>query len=174
MTKRRLYILKFSIIKLSSYLLRSKTLLSLGLSNNRIAGDGAFAISLIIKENTFLKAINLAMNRIDDLNAARILKALARNIFIEDLDLSTNLLSEMSSVGLKHSLKTNTSLISLDVSNSRFQVDDDLVTLLESPSNSLIKLDLRNTSVNEKRIKAINEMLVRKEIKQNRYKANNK
>lgn len=160
-------------MKLSSYLLRSKTLMSLSLSNNKISADGAFAISLIIKENTFLKSVNLAMNRIDDLNAARILKALARNVFIEELDLSTNLLGEMSTVGLKHSLKSNTSLVSLDVSNSRFQTDDELIGLLENPSNGLIRLDLKNTATNETTIRAINQMLVRKEIKQNRYKASN-
>jgi Ran GTPase-activating protein (RanGAP) involved in mRNA processing and transport len=78
------------MIKLSSYLLRSKTLISLDLTNNQISGEGGFAISLVIKENTGLKNIKLAMNRFDDQNASLILKALTKNTLLEEIDLSSN------------------------------------------------------------------------------------
>lgn len=78
------------MIKLSSYLLRSKTLISLDLTNNQISGEGGFALSLVIKENTGLKTIKLAMNRFDDQNASLILKALTKNTLLEELDLSSN------------------------------------------------------------------------------------
>lgn len=78
------------MIKLSSYLLRSKTLISLDLTNNQISGEGGFALSLVIKENTGLKNIKLAMNRFDDQNASLILKALTKNTLLEELDLSSN------------------------------------------------------------------------------------
>lgn len=78
------------MIKLSSYLLRSKTLITLDLSNNQISGEGGFAISLVIKENTGLKNIKLAMNRFDDQNASLILKALTKNTLLEEIDLSSN------------------------------------------------------------------------------------
>lgn len=84
------YACKNRMIKLSSYLLRSKTLISLDLTNNQISGEGGFALSLVIKENTGLKILKLAMNRFDDQNASLILKALTKNTFLEELDLSSN------------------------------------------------------------------------------------
>ncbi len=78
------------MIKLSSYLLRSKTLITLDLTNNQISGEGGFALSLVIKENTGLKNFHLAMNRFDDQSASLILKALTKNTSLEELDLSSN------------------------------------------------------------------------------------
>jgi len=78
------------MIKLSSYLLRTRTLISLDLTNNQISGEGGFALSLVIKENTGLKLIKLAMNRFDDQNASLILKALTKNTLLEEIDLSSN------------------------------------------------------------------------------------
>lgn len=78
------------MIKLCSYLLRTKTLLSLDLTNNQISGEGGFAISLVIKENTGLKILKLGMNRFDDQNASLILKALTKNNLLEEIDLSSN------------------------------------------------------------------------------------
>ena len=73
-----------------SYLLRSRTLLSLDLTNNKISGEGGFALSLVIKENTGLKSLKLAMNRFDDQNASLIIKALTKNSSMDELDLSSN------------------------------------------------------------------------------------
>lgn len=78
------------MIKLSSYLLRTRTLISLDLTNNQISGEGGFALSLVIKENTGLKLMKLAMNRFDDQNASLILKALTKNTLLEEIDLSSN------------------------------------------------------------------------------------
>ena len=70
--------------------MRSKTLTTLDLTNNQISGEGGFAISLVIKENTGLKNLKLAMNRFDDQNVALILKALTKNTLLEEIDLSSN------------------------------------------------------------------------------------
>lgn len=78
------------MVKLCSYLLRSRTLLSLDLTNNQISGEGGFALSLVIKENTGLKSLKLAMNRFDDQNASLIIKALTKNASMDELDLSSN------------------------------------------------------------------------------------
>ena len=78
------------MVKLSSFLLRTRTLLSLDLTNNQISGEGGFALSLVIKENTGLKSLKLAMNRFDDQNASLIIKALTKNSSMDELDLSSN------------------------------------------------------------------------------------
>lgn len=80
----------FRVVKLCSYLLRSRTLLSLDLTNNQISGEGGFALSLVIKENTGLKSLKLAMNRFDDQNASLMIKALTKNNSMDELDLSSN------------------------------------------------------------------------------------
>jgi hypothetical protein len=71
-------------------LLRSRTLLTIDLTNNKISGDGGFALSLVLKENTGLKSLKLAMNRFDDQNASLIIKALTKNTSLDELDLSSN------------------------------------------------------------------------------------
>lgn len=60
------------------------------LTNNKISGEGGFALSLVIKENTGLKSLKLAMNRFDDQNASLIIKALTKNSSMDELDLSSN------------------------------------------------------------------------------------
>ncbi len=70
---------------------------SIDLTNNKISGNGGFAFSLVIKENTVLKSLKLAMNKIDDSNGAKILRALTKNDILEELDLSSNELSIMVS-----------------------------------------------------------------------------
>ncbi len=71
-------------------MLRSRTLLTIDLTNNKISGDGGFALSLVLKENTGLKSLKLAMNRFDDQNASLIIKALTKNTSLDELDLSSN------------------------------------------------------------------------------------
>lgn len=78
------------MIKLCSFLIRTRTLLNLDLTNNQISGEGGFAISLVIKENTGLKVLKIGMNRFDDHNASLILKSLTKNTLMEELDLSSN------------------------------------------------------------------------------------
>ncbi len=82
------------MVKLSSFLIRSTCLLSLDLTNNQISGEGGFAISLVLKENTRLKVLKLAMNKIDDNNANNIIMSLTKNEFLEELDLSSNQMEE--------------------------------------------------------------------------------
>ncbi len=60
------------------------------LTNNKITGNGGFAISLVIKENTMIRIIKLAMNKIDDQNGGKILRALTKNDMLDELDLSSN------------------------------------------------------------------------------------
>ena len=76
-------------------MIRTTCLTSLDLTNNLISGDGGFAISLVLKENTRLKVLKLGMNKIDDINASKIILSLAKNEFLEDLDLSSNHLADI-------------------------------------------------------------------------------
>ncbi len=78
------------MIKLCSYLMRTRSLTSLDMTNNKISGSGGFAMSLVIKENTMLRTLKLAMNKIDDMSGGRIIKALVKNDILEELDLSSN------------------------------------------------------------------------------------
>ncbi len=75
--------------------MRTRSLTSLDMTNNKISGNGGFAISLVIKENTMIRIIKLAMNKIDDANGAKILRALNKNDMLEELDLSSNDLEMM-------------------------------------------------------------------------------
>lgn len=69
--------------------------MSLDLTNNLINGEGGFAISLVLKENTRLKVLKLGMNKIDDLNASKILFSLGKNDYLEELDMASNNLGDM-------------------------------------------------------------------------------
>jgi hypothetical protein len=75
--------------------MRTRSLTSLDMTNNKISGNGGFAISLVIKENTMIRIIKLAMNKIDDANGTKILRALSKNDMLEELDLSSNDLGMM-------------------------------------------------------------------------------
>jgi hypothetical protein len=70
--------------------MRTRSLTSMDLTNNKITGNGGFAISLVIKENTMIRIIKLAMNKIDDQNGGKILRALTKNDMLDELDLSSN------------------------------------------------------------------------------------
>jgi len=54
------------MIKICSYLVRTKALLSINLNNNLIGGDSSYAVGLVLKENTKLRVMLLGMNRFDD------------------------------------------------------------------------------------------------------------
>lgn len=143
--------------------MRTKTLETLDLSNNRIKGDGGFALSIVIKENTHLKNLYLGLNKIDDPNCARILKALYFNNYLEVLDLSTNCVGELSAYALDVSLKQNCTIKTIDLSyNNFFLVDNLLNCIIANPS--LTKLDIRNTKISEDDIERIQKALVKKEI----------
>ena len=55
------------MIKIASYLVRTRALVSIDLSNNLIWDECYFGIGLVLKENTKLRILKLAMNRFDDL-----------------------------------------------------------------------------------------------------------
>ncbi len=126
--------------------MRSRVLINLDLTFNQIGSEGAFAISLIIKENTKLKFLKLRMNKIDDVNGAKILKSLGKNENLEYLDLSSNDLANLSAQGLTGALKLNKSIKSLDLSNSSMIMTNELKAAIEM-SPSLINIDLRFTKV---------------------------
>ena len=52
------------MIKICSYLVRTKALLSINLNNNLIGGDSSYAIGLVIKENTKLRIMLLVENAV--------------------------------------------------------------------------------------------------------------
>ena len=64
------------MIKIASYLVRTRALVSIDLSNNLIWDECSFDIGLVLKENTKLRILKLAMNRFDDLNDSRIITIL--------------------------------------------------------------------------------------------------
>jgi Ran GTPase-activating protein (RanGAP) involved in mRNA processing and transport len=78
------------MIKICSYLMRSKSLIYIDLTNNSIGPNGGFALSLVIKEETRLKTIKMGMNRLDDVSTSKIIKALGKNEKLEEIDLSSN------------------------------------------------------------------------------------
>ena len=64
------------MIKIASYLVRTRALVSIDLSNNLIWDECSLDIGLVLKENTKLRILKLAMNRFDDLNDSRIITIL--------------------------------------------------------------------------------------------------
>ena len=64
------------MIKIASYLVRTRALVSIDLSNNLIWDECSLDIGLVLKENTKLRILKLAMNRFDDLNGSRIITML--------------------------------------------------------------------------------------------------
>lgn len=74
--------------------MRTRCLVSLDLTNNKIGGRGGFALSLVVKENTMLRKIKLAMNQIDDLGGSKIIRALIKNDSLDYLDFSSNELGQ--------------------------------------------------------------------------------
>lgn len=152
-------------------MLRTKTLISLDLSNNKITGEGAFCFSLVLKENQSLKKVSLALNKIDDTNCARILKSLVSNNTLQDLNLSTNIMSEVSSLALEFMLKSNSAIKVLDLSNSNLLISSEAKDqIVRCPS--LIRIDLRNTRVTIEETEEISKLLIKKEVSQRRGKSN--
>jgi len=140
--------LLISLIKLSSYLIRTTCLTVVDLTNNSIGGEGGFAISLVLKENTRLKVLKLGMNKIDDMNASKIILSLGKNEFLEELDLSSNHLGDMVSNSLSYCFKNNKRLKVMDFSYSQVFLDSEAKNLLEQHP-CLIKLDLHSTKCSE-------------------------
>ena len=64
------------MIKIASYLVRTRALVSIDLSNNLIWDECSLDIGLVLKENTKLRILKLTMNRFDDLNDSRIITML--------------------------------------------------------------------------------------------------
>jgi hypothetical protein len=64
--------------------------LTLNLTNNQLANESGFIISLILRENTKLNTMRVAMNRIGDTNGAKIFKSLIKNKNLTELDISSN------------------------------------------------------------------------------------
>ena len=71
------------MIKICSYLVRTKALLSINLINNLIGDDSSYAVGLVIKENTKLRVMKLGRNRFDDVSGGRILKMLVFNNYLD-------------------------------------------------------------------------------------------
>lgn len=155
------------MICLCSYLLRTKTLDTLNLSNNKISSNGAFAISIVIKENSRLKKLILGMNNIDDLNAARIVKSIGHNNMLVELDLSNNMLGEATAHALDFSLRNNSVIEKLDFSYSNFTMISGLLDQIISHPK-LICLELSFTKILDEEVRQIQKELIRKEVKNNR------
>ena len=152
------------MIKIASYLVRTRSLISIDLSDNLIGGESSFAIGLVLKENTKLRILKLAMNRFDDLNGSRIIKMIAKNNYLEELDMSTNLLGNETLKNLNLGLKFNSVIKKIDLSHNEITMNEETKQIAESHP-TLAVLDLRHTNSDEKLLKELQDCLIKKSIK---------
>jgi Ran GTPase-activating protein (RanGAP) involved in mRNA processing and transport len=152
------------MIKICSYLVRTRALISLDLTNNLINSDASYAIGLVIKENTRLRVLKLAMNRLDDVAGARITKMLSRNKFLIELDLSNNLLGQETLNNLLISLKFNNTIKIVNLCHNEIEMTDETKTIADNHP-SLIELNLRHTLSSKESVEELEEILIKKSIK---------
>ena len=152
------------MIKICSYLVRTRALLSINLNNNLIGGDSSYAIGLVIKENTKLRVLLLGMNRLDDESGGRILKMLCFNNYMKEIDLSANQLGSETLKYLQIALKGNTTIKKIDLCHNEVVLNDELVKSAEEHP-LLEELNFKHTSSDEELVKKLDSILVKKSVK---------
>lgn len=152
------------MVKIASYLVRTKSLLSLDLSNNLIGGEASYALGLVLKENTRLRVLKLAMNRLTDQSGGRILKMLAKNHFLEEIALSTNKLSTETLNNLHLALKYNNYIRKINLNNTEILINDDTKKIAEAHP-TLINLNVHHTKGTEVDAKDLESILIKKSVK---------
>jgi hypothetical protein len=152
------------MIKICSYLVRTKALLSINLCNNLIGGDSSYALGLVLKENTKLRVMLLGMNRFDDESGGRILKMLCFNNFLDELDLSANELGEESLKFLHIALKGNNTIKKIDLRHNEMIISDDIIRVAEAHP-LLTELNMHNTGSDPEKIKKLDSILIKKSVK---------
>ena len=152
------------MIKICSYLVRTRALLSINLNNNLIGGDSSYAIGLVLKENTKLRVILLGMNRLDDESGGRILKMLCFNNYLDEIDLSANQLGEETLKFLQIALKGNNTIKKIDLRHNEITINDELIKIAEAHP-LLTELNFHKTASEEKKVKELDAILVKKSVK---------
>ena len=152
------------MIKICSYLVRTRALISLDLTNNLINGDASYAIGLVIKENTRLRILKLAMNRLDDVAGARITKMLSRNKYLIELDLSNNLLGQETLNNLHISLKFNNTIKVVNLCHNEIEMTDETKKIADNHP-TLIELNLRHTLSSKENVEELENILIKKAVK---------
>ena len=152
------------MIKICSYLVRTRALLSINLNNNLIGGDSSYAIGLVLKENTKLRVILLGMNRLDDESGGRILKMLCFNNYLDEIDLSANQLGEETLKFLQIALKGNNTIKKIDLRHNEIIINDELIKIAEAHP-LLTELNFHKTASDEKKVKELDAILVKKSVK---------
>ena len=152
------------MIKICSYLVRTKALLSINLNNNLIGGDSSYAVGLVIKENTKLRVMLLGMNRFDDESGGRILKMLCFNTYLDEIDLSANQLGAESLKFLTLALKGNNTIKKIDLCHNEITIDEELIKIAEAHP-LLTELNVHHTESDEQKIKELDSMLIKKSVK---------
>ena len=152
------------MIKICSYLVRTRALLTINLNNNLIGGDSSYAVGLVLKENTKLRVILLGMNRFDDESGGRILKMLCFNNYLDEIDLSANQLGEESIKFLQIALKGNNTIKKIDLRHNEIVVNDELIKIAEAHP-LLTELNFHHTSSEEQKVKELDSILIKKSVK---------
>ena len=152
------------MIKICSYLVRTKALLSINLNNNLIGGDSSYAVGLVLKENTKLRIMLLGMNRFDDENGGRILKMLCFNNYLDEIDLSANQLGEETLKFLQIALKGNNTIKKIDLRHNEITINDEIIKIAEAHP-LLTELNFHHTTSEEQKIKELDAILVKKAVK---------
>ena len=152
------------MIKICSYLVRTKALLSINLNNNLIGGDSSYAVGLVLKENTKLRIMLLGMNRFDDESGGRILKMLCFNNYLDEIDLSANQLGEETLKFLQIALKGNNTIKKIDLRHNEITINDEIIKIAEAHP-LLTELNFHHTTSEEQKIKELDAILVKKAVK---------
>ena len=152
------------MIKICSYLVRTKALLSINLCNNLIGGDSSYALGLVLKENTKLKVMLLGMNRLDDESGGRILKMLCFNNYLDELDLSANQLGEESMKFLHIALKGNSTIKKMDLRHNEMIITDEIIKVAEAHP-LLTELNMHSTGSDQEKLKKLDSILIKKSVK---------
>ena len=152
------------MIKICSYLVRTKALLSINLNNNLIGGDSSYAIGLVIKENTKLRIMLLGMNRLDDESGGRILKMLCFNNYLKEIDLSSNQLGQETIKFLQIALKGNNTMRKIELCHNDVILNEEVVKMAETHP-LLEELNFKHTSSDEDLVKKLDNILVKKSVK---------
>ena len=152
------------MIKICSYLVRTKALLSINLNNNLIGGDSSYAVGLVLKENTKLRIMLLGMNRFDDESGGRILKMLCFNNYLDEIDLSANQLGEETLKFLQIALKGNNTIKKIDLRHNEITINDEIIKIAEAHP-LLTELNFHHTTSEEQKIKELDTILVKKAVK---------
>ena len=152
------------MIKICSYLVRTRALLTINLNNNLIGGDSSYAVGLVLKENTKLRVILLGMNRFDDESGGRILKMLCFNNYLDEIDLSANQLGEESIKFLQIALKGNNTIKKIDLRHNEIVVNDELIKIAEAHP-LLTELNFHHTSSEDQKVKELDSILIKKSVK---------